>query len=208
MTIDWEEQWRHFSPNFYDGISHIDLSLYAPACHRELLLKPGGGFGDLSHPTTRLCLKLMAPYVDSSTVIDIGCGSGILTLAALLLGAKRGIGIDIEEEALIHARENARLNKLRRCTHFTPQLNRTPPKPPLLILMNMISSEQKIAWNAHPQLHHPNATLITSGILKREKKEYLKWAKEQGWELIDQSTEKGWMGFVFQQSALMKHSFR
>ena len=198
-SIDWEEQWRNFSPNFYDGVAHVNLSRYDPFCRRELLLKPGGGFGDFSHPTTRLCLKLMAPYAKAAQAIDIGCGSGILTLAALLLGAKKGIGIDIEKEALAHARVNARLNKLHQSSLFTKTIGRHKLSHPLLILMNMISSEQKLAWAAQQALHRKKATLIVSGILKKEKKTYLNWAQEQGWTLMKQATEKGWLGFVFAQ---------
>lgn len=197
--IDWEEQWRNFAPSFYDGASHIDLSPYDPKCIQELLLKAGGGFGDLSHPTTRLCLKLMAPFVKAATVVDIGCGSGILMLSALLMGANNAIGIDIEEDALEHASANAKLNHLDKKAVFTKKMDRKKLRGTLLLLMNMISSEQKMAWSAQKPLHEQRATLITSGILTEQRETYLNWAIQQGWKLIIEASEEGWSGFVFSQ---------
>lgn len=197
--IDWEEQWRQFSPSFYDGAAHIDLSMYDPACTKQLLLKPGGGFGDLSHPTTRLCLRLMVPFVSQATVFDIGCGSGILMLSSLLLGSAKAIGIDIEEDALIHAQENAKLNHLLKKAQFVKTVKSSMLKGNLLFLMNMISSEQKIAWESLPALHASQAILITSGILAEQRAPYLKWAELNRWKLLEEKNEEGWMGFVFSQ---------
>ncbi len=197
--IDWEDQWRRFAPNFYDGIAHIDLSAYGGNAPKDLLLKPGGGFGDLSHPTTRLCLKLMAPLVGNTTVIDIGCGSGILTLAALLMGATRAIGLDIDENALEHAQANARLNRLEKLASFGQRAKRI--SSPLLIVMNMIFSEQKQAWNAQKALSAPKraypAIIVTSGILAEQTGAYLAWTKMLDWNLLKEETEGEWTGFLF-----------
>ena len=70
-------------------------------------------FGSGTHPTTQLCLELMETACDShqiSRVIDIGCGSGILSIAALKLGADRVLGVDIDDESIVKSRENARIN--------------------------------------------------------------------------------------------------
>lgn len=76
-----------------------------------LNIEPGLAFGTGSHPTTRLCLEMLEEYVnDESTVLDIGCGSGILSIAALLLGAKSAFGTDIDELAVKTAIENAKKN--------------------------------------------------------------------------------------------------
>ena len=80
--------------------------------HLPFRLKPGGGFGDLSHPTTRLMLRMLAQIVAKQDVIDIGCGSGILSLAAAALGSPKVYGIDIEQEAVEHSRNNAIFNNL------------------------------------------------------------------------------------------------
>lgn len=191
--INWEEQWSIFAPNFYDGLAHLPL-----LNNKTLLLKPGAGFGDLSHPTTRLALKYLEQKVSGKTLFDIGSGSGILSIGASLLGAQRAIGIDIDEKALQHATENALINQVSEWVIFSQQINPTALlNPPFLIIMNMIFSEQKIAWESHPILHTLPCSMITSGILSTQKTAYLKWAEEKGWSLEESAEEEGWLAFSF-----------
>ena len=196
--IDWEKQWTSFAPGFHHGLAHIDLSIFGgPA----LPLKPGGGFGDFSHPTTRLCLSLMAPRVKNKQVFDIGCGSGILSIAAVLLGANRAIGIDIEEEALAHSQENAVINHVEEKVLFAQKIDAAwLTDDPCVIVMNMIESEQQAAWQAVSILHSKKAHIITSGILSSQKEHYLKLAASWNWSLKEEREEEGWIGFVFTQN--------
>lgn len=79
----------------------------------NLTLDPGLAFGTGSHPTTRLCLSWLADVIrGGEVVVDYGCGSGILAISALKLGAPRAIGVDIEHETILAARENARRNRV------------------------------------------------------------------------------------------------
>jgi ribosomal protein L11 methyltransferase len=195
MTF-WTSQWELFAPNFKDGKAHLDLSPYGS--QQTLQLLPGPGFGDFSHPTTRLTLKLMAPHVPHNHVIDIGSGSGILSLAAAALGAKSVYGYDIDPDAVLHARQNANLNAL------PIQFEHKPPTqtlPHTLILMNMISSEQESAWKAFfPSLRCP-ARLFTSGVLDKEG--YLLWAQQNNWTLIQSIEEESWWAFEFVTSSTL-----
>lgn len=198
-AIDWEAQWAAHGLNFHDGFVHLDFTAYgrhAPC----LKLKPGSGFGDLSHPTTRLVLRLLARHLRQHTVIDIGCGSGVLTLAAIAMGAPLGFGIDIDYNALEHSRENARLNQLDpSCIFCYPDQFIWNLRPePVLILMNMIQSEQKVAWSSLPQLHPQPALCLTSGIRQEERESYLAQAAQWGWSLQGEEEEMGWLGFIFQ----------
>lgn len=193
-AIDWREQWTQFSPYYREGLVRVPLN------RGTLLLEPGPGFGDCSHPTTRLVLDLMAPYVAGTAVIDVGCGSGVLSLAAALLGARSVQGIDIEEEALVHARRNALLNPLPLSVVFSTALESAPPGE-LLIVMNMIVSEQEAAWAFLPCLHGRPARLITSGILKTERSQYLALTDSWGFKLDSECASDGWEGFVFKNYA-------
>ena len=94
--IDWGVEWNAFSPYFQDGLAQIPLSDFLPSSEENLTLVPGPGFGDLSHPTTLLSLKLLAELAPNQTLIDLGCGSGILGLAALKWGAHFVYGLDID----------------------------------------------------------------------------------------------------------------
>ncbi len=195
--IDWEKQWESYAPAFHEGVAHIDLH---PFGGPTLLLKPGAGFGDLSHPTTRLVLSLMAPRVKNQTLIDIGSGSGILSLAGLLLGASQSYGIDIDERAVVHSLANATLNHLEENAHFSTHLTSSQlPPGSLLILMNMITSEQIQAWGSLPLLHGRKATVITSGVLASQREAYMEEAGSRGWVQVEEREEEGWMGFVFTQ---------
>lgn len=194
--IDWEKQWADFAPHFKEGLARIDLE------GKTLLLKPGAGFGDLSHPTTRLVMTLMAPFVKGKTVFDIGCGSGILSIAAALLGAKKVYGIDIEDDAIQHSQENAKINYIESKVSFSKELNFVAiPKEPVLILMNMIESEQFQAWNSLPMLHNTPATLVISGLLSTQTDSYLQLAKARNWSLHEKIEEDGWVGLVFSMNS-------
>lgn len=191
--VDWENQWALFAEDFRDGKAHIDLSRFGGDGILELL--PGAGFGDLSHPTTYLMLELMKGRVKKETIVDIGTGSGILALAALKLGAKSAIGIDIDEAALKHARKNAKLNKLS--IRFSKKLPKKLP-PASIFLLNMIAPEQKIVG---PDAYNRFAKLwIVSGILKEQKTAYLKQAKKWGWRLRSSAERNGWLGLIFTAS--------
>jgi ribosomal protein L11 methyltransferase len=169
-TIDWDKEWKTHSPYYKDGLLEIDLNAFdAHLQDSKIYLHPGPGFGDLSHPTTSLMLSTMIPYIQGKKVIDIGCGSGILSLAALKLGAKKVIGLDIDEEALKHSQNNALLN------HFLSfelskylNINELDENP--VFLINMTFEEQKAVFKAYPEL---SGTFIISGILKSQKHKYL-----------------------------------
>jgi ribosomal protein L11 methyltransferase len=184
--VDWDEQWSLFAENFADGKAHIQVG------EKTLLLTPGAGFGDLSHPTTYLMLEMMKSHVAHESIIDIGTGSGILALAALLLQAKSAIGIDIDAAALKHAKENGKLNGLK--AQFTKALPKNLPTGNIL-LMNMIFPEQK---EFQPQRLNALAKMwIVSGLLASQKDEYLKQSAEWGWELIEAHQRLDWCGFIF-----------
>jgi len=185
----WYNQWELFAPNFREGKAHIEL----PSC--VLQLAPGPGFGDFSHPTTRLILKMMEERCKNRTVLDIGCGSGILSLAAAGFGALKVVGIDIDPEAVAHAQTNLRLNPL--CANVSFQNCLDSDFCPDLICMNMIPAEQQEAWKSLPQLHVLEAVILTSGVLEDSACSYLAWAKSQGWSATSHFVEEGWMSFIF-----------
>ncbi len=214
-SIDWDAQWAAHGLNYRDGMLHIDMQDFAPGClltHMPsgqwpsvLKLKPGPGFGDLSHATTRLVLKLMHGRMAGQAVIDVGCGSGILALAALSLGAASVCGIDIEAAALVHAEANCRLNGMQGHISFGQPADcraLVPTTKPLVILMNMIHSEQRQAWQSLAAMHGQVGLAITSGILREQEAEYLKGCATWGWRLLAKMEEEGWLGFVFGCSAL------
>ena len=184
--VNWEEQWALFAKDFKDGKAHIQLG------EKTLILTPGAGFGDLSHPTTFLMIEMMKSQVVDEPVVDIGCGSGILALSALLLGAQSAIGIDIDPAAVKHARQNAKINDLN--ARFTKKLPKNSPKG-AIFLMNMILPEQK---EFNPSKLNSQAKLwLISGIMEEQREEYLKLTKTWNWALISEVQRSDWLGFTF-----------
>ena len=179
--IDWHKQWELHGHNFKDGLVHIEYA------NKPFTLTPGPGFGDFSHPTTRLVLQMMQPYVAGKRVLDVGCGSGVLSIGACAFGAKTVHGIDIDPDAIEHAKQNAHINGFEKISSFS-----FDAKPAEILLMNMIRSEQQIAYKSFEI-----DQAFTSGILAEGLEEYITLTKTWGWQLIDMQNESGWLGFHF-----------
>lgn len=195
--IDWNAQWEAHAQGFDGGFAHINLQEFG--FEEEIKLIPGPGFGDLSHPTTRLVLKLMSNHVANCHVVDIGCGSGILALSALKMGARSACGIDIDLDAIEHSRQNAIHNQLQ-TAHFTePTCFHTDPSFHVIALMNMICSEQCVAYETFVSNQGYAHQWLTSGVLVTEQQEYLKECMCRGWKLVEQVQEGEWAAFRFTQ---------
>lgn len=197
-SIDWEAQWATHGHNFQEGYVHLDFSSFGKTA-ASLRLQPGSGFGDLSHPTTRLMIDMLAQFLHKQVVIDIGCGSGILSLAALAMGAPLAYGIDIDPQALEHSIQNAKLNYLeKQCSFYTPSdFTWDLQNQPVLLLMNMIRTEQQTAWSSLKSLHSQPCELLTSGVQVEERAIYLNDMAQNGWSLEKEQEEMGWLAFYF-----------
>jgi ribosomal protein L11 methyltransferase len=110
--VNWVEAWKkHYHP-----VEVGEKLMVVPAWlepdtegRTPILIDPGMAFGTGTHPTTQLCLEMVEAHLHPQ-VIDLGCGSGILAIAALKLGAQHALGVDIDPEAIDNARQNARSN--------------------------------------------------------------------------------------------------
>ncbi len=111
---DWASSWKaHYKPLKLGRNLWVCPSWIAPPEPEaiNIILDPGLAFGTGDHPTTALCLEWLAEqYLQGKDVIDYGCGSGILSIAVLKLGARAALGVDIDEQALEVSRRNAILN--------------------------------------------------------------------------------------------------
>jgi ribosomal protein L11 methyltransferase len=132
-------------------------------------------------------LEMMPEHVPGRAVFDVGCGSGILTIAAAAMGAESVQAVDIDPDAVLHTSENISHNGFDKVAHAA--LAFMPRKNPLA-LMNMIWSEQKVAW---PQA----SEFLTSGILAEQKPDYVSWIEEKGFTLLSILEQDGWCGFHF-----------
>lgn len=155
----------------------------------NILLDPGLAFGTGSHPTTRLCLEWMADRLRvGESVIDYGCGSGILAIAAAKLQAGQVIGVDIDPQAVESSRYNASLNGV--CARF--QLaDDAPPMPADVVIANILSGPLKVLAPLFAQLTRPGGRIVLSGVLAAQASEvaesYSHW-----FEMRPEVVVEGW----------------
>ncbi|GAB4474080.1 MAG: 50S ribosomal protein L11 methyltransferase [Burkholderiaceae bacterium] len=169
-------------------------SWHAPPDPRAIAIRldPGAAFGTGSHATTRLCLRWLDAHVrPGARVLDYGCGSGILAIAAAKLGAGRVVGTDLDPQALAAARENS-VNNAVTADYTAP--DRVPAGRFDLVLANILSNPLKILAPALLARVAPGGSLVLSGILERQAQELIDiyaavdarvplrvWATDEGW---------------------------
>ncbi len=135
-----------------------------------VVIQPSTGFGTGHHPTTRLALRALQELpLDHCTVLDIGCGSGVLAIAAIKLGARSAIGVDIDPDALENARENAHLNHVDDRIQFEEGDFRDMALRGHVALANLTGALVERSAEALACLIEPGGSLIVSGFMETEK---------------------------------------
>tara|TARA_B110000971_G_scaffold44159_1_gene43939 strand:+ start:463 stop:1350 length:888 start_codon:yes stop_codon:yes gene_type:complete len=138
----------------------------------NLLLDPGLAFGTGTHPTTFLCLQwLDAARLEGKTIIDYGCGSGILAIASLLLGAKNTTCIDIDPQALMATTENAKRNGLMSNVIDVYLPEKAPNNPADIVIANILSGPLISLASRLASLTGPDGLLCLSGVIENQSKE-------------------------------------
>lgn len=166
---DWEREWMdNFHPICFGEKLWIVPSWHQPPQPEavNILLDPGLAFGTGTHPTTALCLQwLDNADLTGKTVIDYGCGSGILAIAAALLGADKVIGVDTDPQALEATQANAARNNVIIETYL-PQ--HCPEIQADLLLANILAEPLIELMPRFLQLTHRQSELVLSGILEAQ----------------------------------------
>jgi len=166
---DWEREWmQHYHPIHCGGQLWICPSWLAPPDPTavNLLLDPGLAFGTGTHPTTFMCLQWLAKQtLTEMSVMDYGCGSGILGIAALLLGAQTACGVDLDPQALLATRDNTARNGLvpERFPVYLP--HQAPVQPVDLVLANILAGPLVELAPKLNALVRPGGYICLSGIL-------------------------------------------
>ena len=169
---DWERSWMdNFQPMRFGQRLWIVPSWHAaPEPDAvNLLLDPGLAFGTGTHPTTALCLEwLDGQDLQDSNVLDFGCGSGILAIAALLLGAKQAVGTDIDYQAIEASRDNAERNGIdaSRFPLYLPE--QLPAEQTDVVVANILAGPLVALAPQITSLVKPGGRLALSGILAEQ----------------------------------------
>ena len=199
---DWSTAWKK-----YYHPTKIGKNIVVVPCWEEYTLEPnqvqvtldpGMAFGTGTHETTRLCMELLETCVTKdSSLLDIGTGSGILAITALLLGAKSATGVDIDELSVKVAQENADLNKVGEkielvCGDLTEKISGTYD-----ILTANIVADVIIRLSLDvKKFMHINSKLIVSGIIVERCDEVVEALEKANLTIINRAEENGWVALL------------
>lgn len=202
-TEDWVNNWKQYFHPMPIGkrllIRPTWEDEYDPEGRTVLHIEPGLAFGTGSHPTTKLCLETLENYInENSTVLDIGCGSGILSIASLLLGAKSAFGVDIDKLAVKTALENAKENGFEPPVFNAVNGNLSDKVTGRynVIVANIVAD---IIMDFNKEVGNfldKDGVYITGGIIDSRKDEVIYSFEQNGFEIIENFEEKGWNVFV------------
>ena len=206
---NWMEAWKeHYRPiPIGRRLVIVPAWLDAPGAGRTAIkIDPGMAFGTGTHPTTQLCLELIevaAEHGPLSNVIDVGCGSGILSIAALKLGARRALGVDIDIESAKNSRENADLNgigdelTLGQGSVTEVLEGRFAFKSAPLVLANILAPIIIRLFDAGlAELAEPGGTLILSGILADQEQRVVDAAGTRGLKMVTRRQMGDWVALM------------
>jgi ribosomal protein L11 methyltransferase len=168
----------------------------------NVVLDPGLAFGTGTHATTRLCLRWLDEHLlAGQSVIDYGCGSGILAIAAAKIGAGRVTGVDIDPRALEVSRYNAKQNEV--AVQFVGA-SAAPPEPADLVIANILSSPLKSLAPLLSGLTRSGGKLVLSGILTAQS-EAVAAAYRPWFELSCGAVDEGWVRLEGMKRAATSH---
>ncbi|HCU55783.1 MAG TPA: hypothetical protein DIC18_00430 [Clostridiales bacterium] len=198
---DWTENWK----KFYKIIEVGDLQV-VPVWKKEeatgekvVLINPGSAFGTGEHESTRLCLSLMRELdLSGKNVIDTGCGSGILGIAALQSGAKQCLFRDIDESALNNLRENLALNQVDAKVECASLLEGITEKADV-VFANITADILSKMKNAG-EVVKKGGYLVMSGIIDKYELPLLELYQNMGFRLIKRETDGIWVGLLMQKA--------
>lgn len=181
----WEDRWRAFHQPVRAGGLWIGPPWErSPVDEPAVVVDPGRAFGTGAHPTTRACIELLA-RLERRSVLDAGCGSGVIAVAAARLGFEPVFAVDLDRTAVEAARETARGNRVRVDVRWADVVRDELPKVDLVVANIELRVVEALLGR------RPATRAITSGYLAHEAPQV------PGWEAVSHLELDGWSAHVF-----------
>ncbi len=210
---DWANNWKQYFKPLCIG----DKILVKPSWEsvepnekRTVLeIDPASSFGTGQHNTTQLCLELLEKYIKpGDSLLDLGCGSGILSIGAILLGAEKACAVDIDENSVKIAAENANKNNIAKekytalCGNIISDIGlREQIGNGFDVVCANIVADVLVAMSPlFEDFLKDKGILVVSGIIDSRKDEVLNVIKERGFELLETSEKEDWSAAAFKKA--------
>jgi ribosomal protein L11 methyltransferase len=195
-----DNDWVRLTQSQFDPIPISPRLWIVPTWHTpsdpnaiNIVLDPGLAFGTGSHPTTRLCLRWLDNNIKGGeSVLDYGCGSGILAIAALKLGAARAVGVDVDSQAVVASRDNAAANRVENVQFYMP--NYAPKETYDVVVANILTNPLRMLAPLLANAARQGGKIVLSGILEEQAQDvmdiYAQWFDldapvfEDGWSCL------------------------
>lgn len=203
---DWATAWK----KYYHPVKISNRFTIVPTWEEyekessdELIIEldPGMAFGTGTHPTTVLCIQAIERYVkENDEIIDVGTGSGVLSIAAALLGAKDVLALDLDQVAVESARSNMELNKVQSIvTVDQGNLLKGVTKQADVIVANILAEIILLFTNDAYALVKPGGYFITSGIIAPKKQEVKESMEAAGFDIVEVVQMEDWVAIIGQK---------
>lgn len=205
---DWENNWKQYYKPMEIGQRLLVIPQWEqvdPGQRVPLILDPGLTFGTGSHATTRLCLTALEKTVaQGGRVLDLGCGSGILSIAALRLGASQALAVDIDDKCLDVAYENAALNGIGK-DRYTVRVGDVLSDGSLrrelegsydIVVANIVADVIIALAPLVPSMLRPGGTFLCSGIIDDRAEEVRAALEAAGWTVLETQSADGWFAYT------------
>ena len=204
---DWANNWKQYFHPLKIGKKMLICPSWETVEDNEdravLYLEPGMAFGTGSHATTCLCMEVMENYITpDTTLLDVGSGSGILALSAMLLGARTAVGVDIDEKAVKTAKENAARNgcgadKIR---FLQGDLTEKVSGSYNLITANIVADVIVVLCEDITSFMSEGGLLIVSGIIEASEAQVKAAFAKNGLRILERYHKQGWLSFVLEKA--------
>lgn len=199
-SVDWENEWRkYYAPIDFGGVVIVPAWMKNEYGDKALLLEPGMAFGTGNHETTGMCIKLMQlADVENKSVIDVGCGSGILGLSALKLGAGNCVFVDNDSLAADAARANLKLNGIDGQTVICGDLVSEVKNRADIVIANITADILIRLSNDLDKVIKSRGKLILSGIIDGRVDD-VKAVYALNYKVLEFMREKEWNALLLQK---------